>query len=106
MIYVVFRRLCGFFVGQGTITAIRENNRESYNVKRGDIIRVPSGNTFYVTNTDDDEKLYIVKFIKSINLPGQCEVYYMFALFPSFLVFSIYIIDHSGIFHWLLRTFL
>ncbi|KAH9729774.1 Globulin-1 S allele [Citrus sinensis] len=67
-----------FFVswGQGTITVIRENNRESYNVKRGDIIRVPSGNTFYVTNTDDDEKLYIVKFIKSINLPGQYEAFY------------------------------
>nr|B4X640.2 RecName: Full=Vicilin Pis v 3.0101; AltName: Full=7S globulin; AltName: Full=7S seed storage protein; AltName: Full=7S vicilin-like protein Pis v 3; AltName: Full=Vicilin Pis v 3; AltName: Allergen=Pis v 3.0101; Flags: Precursor [Pistacia vera] len=67
-----------FFVswGRGTITKIRENKRESMNVKQGDIIRIRAGTPFYIVNTDENEKLYIVKLLQPVNLPGHYEVFH------------------------------
>lgn len=66
-----------FFVtwGKGTVTLIRENKRESFNVERGHIFRIPPGTPVYLINRDDNEKLYIVKLIKTINLPGHYEAF-------------------------------
>ncbi|XVE77813.1 hypothetical protein DITRI_Ditri13aG0092600 [Diplodiscus trichospermus] len=62
--------------GRGTITLIHEDKRESFNIERGDIIRVRSGTPIYLINRDDNEKLFIVKFLKPVNLPGHYEVFF------------------------------
>ncbi|XVF32540.1 hypothetical protein REPUB_Repub17cG0091200 [Reevesia pubescens] len=59
--------------GRGTITLIHEDKRESFNIERGDIIRVPAGTPIYLINRDDNEKLYIVKFLQPVNLPDHYE---------------------------------
>ncbi|XVF72380.1 hypothetical protein PTKIN_Ptkin12aG0117100 [Pterospermum kingtungense] len=60
--------------GRGRITLIHENKRESFNIERGDIIRVRIGTTIYLINRDENEKLFIVKFFQSVNLPGEYKV--------------------------------
>ncbi|XWS31546.1 hypothetical protein CRYUN_Cryun23aG0085500 [Craigia yunnanensis] len=62
--------------GRGTITLIHEDERESFNIERGDIIRVRAGTPIYLINRDDNEKLYIVKLLQPVNLPGHYEVFF------------------------------
>ncbi|KAK2980624.1 hypothetical protein RJ640_011432, partial [Escallonia rubra] len=44
--------------GKGTINLVLQNRRESFNMQRGDAIRVPSGTTVYLINRDNNEKLH------------------------------------------------
>lgn len=53
---------------------IQENKRHSINVQKGDIIRVPAGTPVYLTNRDQNEQLYIAKFLQPVNTPGHFEV--------------------------------
>ncbi|WCJ21566.1 Conglutin beta 2 [Euphorbia peplus] len=61
--------------GQGTITMIQEDKRESFNVEQGNVIRVQAGTPFYLINTDDNENLQIVKFLRAVNVPGEYRVF-------------------------------
>ncbi|XP_022150288.1 sucrose-binding protein-like isoform X2 [Momordica charantia] len=65
------------FVAQGraTITVIRER-RASFELKPGDVFRVPSGAPFYLTNKDEREKLRIFKLLQATSIPGQFEVFH------------------------------
>ncbi|KAJ8630558.1 hypothetical protein MRB53_023881 [Persea americana] len=47
--------------GTATITLLRKGNRESYNLRRGDLLK---------------EKLYIVKLFETISVPGQLQVFF------------------------------
>ncbi|KAK3042187.1 hypothetical protein RJ639_001307 [Escallonia herrerae] len=62
--------------GNGTINLVQQNRRESFNMQRGDSIRVPSGTTVYLINRDNNEKLHAVKLLKPVNNPGQFEPYF------------------------------
>ncbi|KAK1290076.1 Vicilin-like antimicrobial peptides 2-1 [Acorus calamus] len=64
-----------FFVvqGRGTITMLQEENRESHNLRVGDIMHVPAGTTTYLINNDNNQKLYIAKILQPISTPGQVE---------------------------------
>lgn len=59
--------------GTGVVTFLREE-KESANVQRGDIVRVPAGTTFYVVNKDNSEKLHIVIFFQTVSTPGNYRV--------------------------------
>ncbi|GLT36355.1 hypothetical protein SLA2020_107390 [Shorea laevis] len=62
--------------GKGTVSLILENKRESFNVECGDLFRIPPGTPVYLINRDENEKLYVVKLIQTINVPGQYEVFF------------------------------
>ncbi|GKV43725.1 hypothetical protein SLEP1_g50979 [Rubroshorea leprosula] len=42
--------------GQGTITFVSDDGRQSFNVKYGDAIRVPAGTTVYMVNSERDDE--------------------------------------------------
>ncbi|KAK4482286.1 hypothetical protein RD792_009438 [Penstemon davidsonii] len=67
-----------FFVarGQGTLTSVCKDGRESYNLKQGDIMRIKAGTTSYVINQDNDQRLILVKLIKPVNTPGNFEAFF------------------------------
>ncbi|KAL5561715.1 hypothetical protein UlMin_031462 [Ulmus minor] len=74
-----------FFVARGrpTVTLLKakekENRgiyRESFNLEVGDILRIPAGITTYLVNRDEREKLFIVKLINPVSLPGRFEPFY------------------------------
>ncbi|RWR85231.1 vicilin-like protein antimicrobial peptides 2-2 precursor [Cinnamomum micranthum f. kanehirae] len=62
--------------GSATITLLRKENRESYNLRRGDLLRVRAGSTAYIINNDNKEKLYIVNLFETISVPGQLQAFF------------------------------
>ncbi|POO02125.1 Bicupin, oxalate decarboxylase/oxidase [Trema orientale] len=62
--------------GRGTISIVRQNNKESHNIERSDVVAVPAGSTVYLINQDNTERLQIVKLVTPVNIPGQFEEYF------------------------------
>ncbi|KAL2229932.1 UNVERIFIED_CONTAM: Vicilin Car i [Sesamum indicum] len=62
--------------GKGTISYVWQNRRKSYNVKLGDVMRVPAGSIVYLVNRDDNEKLYVLKLLQPVNTPGRFKEYF------------------------------
>ncbi|KAG8370235.1 hypothetical protein BUALT_Bualt14G0095900 [Buddleja alternifolia] len=62
--------------GKGTISYVWQNQRQSYNLKHGDVIRVPAGSLVYLINRDDNERLYILKLLQPVNTPGRFKEYF------------------------------
>lgn len=60
-------------IGRGAITLIREK-RESFNIERGDVIRVQAGTTVYWINTDENDELRTVCLLKTVNFPSEYTV--------------------------------
>ncbi|KAJ4831005.1 hypothetical protein Tsubulata_029563 [Turnera subulata] len=67
-----------FFVarGKGTITIFHEAKKESFNLQYGDIFALPSGTPAYLVNSDENERLHLVKFYCPVNLPGKFETFH------------------------------
>ncbi|KAK6913967.1 Cupin 1 [Dillenia turbinata] len=67
-----------FFVsqGRGTVTLVKQNQRESYEVEKGDVMKVDAGTTVYTINHSDKERLQMVKLVQSRNAPGDYEIYF------------------------------
>ncbi|PQQ16920.1 sucrose-binding protein-like [Prunus yedoensis var. nudiflora] len=64
------------FQGRPTVTIVRGEKRESHNLERGDLFRIPAGTPVYMVNRDENEKLFIVEFMKPVSVPGEYEVFY------------------------------
>lgn len=62
--------------GRATITTVREEKRENFNVEQGDIMRIPAGTPVYLINRDENEKLYIVKILRPVSVPGHFEAFH------------------------------
>ncbi|KAE8665434.1 putative mitochondrial ribosomal protein L24 [Hibiscus syriacus] len=62
--------------GRGRITLIHEDKRQSFDIETGDIIRVRAGTPLYLVNSDDIEKLFIVKLLQHVNRPDHYDVFY------------------------------
>lgn len=60
--------------GRGTITLLHEERRESHDIKRGDIMRVPAGVIVYAINKASNERLRVAMLLHPISTPGQIEV--------------------------------
>ncbi|KAJ0966397.1 hypothetical protein J5N97_027535 [Dioscorea zingiberensis] len=67
-----------FFVinGKGVISILMGENRESYDINEGDVMRVPTGAQVYLINKDDEEKLKIASLIIPISTPGRFKEFY------------------------------
>lgn len=63
-------------LGRPTITLVRGEKKESHNLERGDLFRIPAGTPVYMVNRDENEKLFMVKFLKTISVPGEYEAFY------------------------------
>ncbi|KAH6754762.1 hypothetical protein C2S53_020587 [Perilla frutescens var. hirtella] len=61
--------------GRGAVSIVREDRRESFNIREGDIFRIRAGATSYLVNRDNNEKLVLVKLIQPVNTPGNFEVF-------------------------------
>ncbi|XP_050364792.1 vicilin Cor a 11.0101 [Argentina anserina] len=68
--------VCFVFQGRPTISMVRGEKRESHNLERGDILRVPAGTPVYIINRDENEKLFIVKLLRPVSLPDQFEAFF------------------------------
>lgn len=53
---------------------MRKENKESYNLRKGDILRVEAGTTHYIINRDNKEQLFIAKLLETISVPGEVQV--------------------------------
>ncbi|KAI5649199.1 hypothetical protein M9H77_35204 [Catharanthus roseus] len=62
--------------GQGTITFVHQQHTESFNLQKGDAIKVPTGSTVYLINRDNNEKLRIFMLVHPINTPGHFEEFF------------------------------
>ncbi|XP_078436370.1 vicilin Cor a 11.0101-like [Wolffia australiana] len=63
--------------GCGTLNVLREeNNRESFSIRKGDIVRIRAGSMVYLINHDDNEKLYIAKILRTVSSPGVLREYF------------------------------
>ncbi|GAB2282352.1 hypothetical protein Dimus_016897 [Dionaea muscipula] len=67
-----------FFVakGKGKVTLVHRDRRNSFHVELGHIMRIPAGVTAYMINTDDHEKLTLVKLLIPIATPGHFESFF------------------------------
>ncbi|KAK6913966.1 Cupin 1 [Dillenia turbinata] len=62
--------------GRGTITLVKQNKRESFNIERGDVLKVDAGTTMYVINRDSNERVRTVSVAQSQNVPGDTKIYF------------------------------
>lgn len=56
------------------MSLVRKGKRNSFNIRRGDVIKVCAGTTAYLINRDDNEKLLIAKLLRPVSTPGHFEV--------------------------------
>ncbi|KDO74521.1 hypothetical protein CISIN_1g0394412mg, partial [Citrus sinensis] len=60
--------------GKGVITLVSHERRESFNMEHGDVISVPAGTTYYLSNQDNVDRLHVAKLLQPVNTPGQFRV--------------------------------
>lgn len=56
------------------MSVVYKNERQSFELKEGDLIRVPAGAIVYLVNSDDNERLYVLNLLQPINTPGKFKV--------------------------------
>lgn len=61
-------------IGKAIVTFLKQENRKTFNVERGDVLMIPSGTTAYLTNIQNDEKLQIAELLRPVNIPGRYQV--------------------------------
>jgi mannose-6-phosphate isomerase-like protein (cupin superfamily) len=59
--------------GKAIITVLNPNDRNSFNLERGDTIKLPAGTIAYMVNRDDNEDLRVLDLAIPINKPGQYQ---------------------------------
>ncbi|GER34274.1 vicilin-like protein [Striga asiatica] len=67
--------------------------RYSFNLKQGDVMRVPSGSLMYLVNQDDNERLYVLKLLQPVNTPGRFKEYFGVGTDSFFRTFSSEILE-------------
>ncbi|XP_045793038.1 vicilin-like [Trifolium pratense] len=59
--------------GKAILTVLTPNDRNSFNIERGDTIKLPAGTIAYLANRDDKEDLKVLDLIIPVNRPGQLQ---------------------------------
>ncbi|KAG7582985.1 Cupin 1 [Arabidopsis suecica] len=62
--------------GKGVIEFVTDNTKEAFHINKGDVVRVPSGVTHFLTNTNQTVPLRLAKFIVPVNNPGRFKDYF------------------------------
>ncbi|XP_058768775.1 vicilin-like [Vicia villosa] len=59
--------------GKAILTVLKPNDRSSFNLERGDTIKLPAGTIGYLVNRDDKEDLRVLDLAIPVNRPGQLQ---------------------------------
>ncbi|KAL5078172.1 hypothetical protein RYX36_017156 [Vicia faba] len=59
--------------GKAILTVLKPNDRNSFNLERGDTIKLPAGTIAYLVNRDDNEDLRVLDLALPVNRPGQLQ---------------------------------
>ncbi|KAK4257965.1 hypothetical protein QN277_007485 [Acacia crassicarpa] len=62
--------------GRALVTLLLPNYKESFNLERFDVLRVPAGAICYTINRANNEDLVLYKLALPVNIPGQFENFY------------------------------
>lgn len=62
--------------GRATMTFLRQENRETFDLERGDVLIIPAGTTAYLVNSHENEMLQIAELLHPVNTPGHYEQYF------------------------------
>ncbi|GFY98810.1 hypothetical protein Acr_13g0002110 [Actinidia rufa] len=63
--------------GRGSVSIMASHDkRESFNLRLGDVMRIPAGTTVYLINRSNNEKLVIVKLLQPVSTPGHFETFF------------------------------
>ncbi|KAI9089783.1 hypothetical protein K1719_029076 [Acacia pycnantha] len=62
--------------GRALVTLLLPNYKESFNLERFDVLRVPAGAICYTINRANNEDLELYKLAMPVNIPGQFENFY------------------------------
>ncbi|CAL5436954.1 unnamed protein product [Camellia sinensis] len=65
-----------FVTREGSITLVHQDRRESFNLRCGDILRIPAGTTVYLINKSNNEKLVIMTLLQPVSIPGHFEAFF------------------------------
>ncbi|CAI8604652.1 unnamed protein product [Vicia faba] len=63
------------FSGKAILTVLSPNDRNSYDLERGDTIKIPAGTTSYLVNQDDEQDLRVVDLAIPVNRAGKFEAF-------------------------------
>ncbi|XP_045787490.1 vicilin-like [Trifolium pratense] len=59
--------------GRAILTVLNSNDRKSFNLERGDTIKLPAGTIAYLANQDDKQDLRVLDLVIPLNKPGQFQ---------------------------------
>ncbi|XP_045787487.1 vicilin-like [Trifolium pratense] len=59
--------------GRAILTVLNSNDRNSFNLERGDTIKLPAGTIAYLANQDDKQDLRVLDLVIPLNKPGQFQ---------------------------------
>ncbi|XP_039155972.1 vicilin Car i 2.0101-like [Eucalyptus grandis] len=62
--------------GEGTISLVWQDKKQSYHLEGGDVMRVPAGTTVYFISSGRDGQVQIAKLIQPVNIPGTFKEFY------------------------------
>ncbi|KAJ1701268.1 hypothetical protein LUZ63_001047 [Rhynchospora breviuscula] len=57
--------------GEGTISILYQENRETYEIRQGDIMMIPAGSIIYQVNKHQTERLRIAMLLCPVSMPGH-----------------------------------
>ncbi|XP_058752870.1 provicilin [Vicia villosa] len=61
--------------GKAILTVLNSNDRNSFNLERGDTIKFSAGTVAYLANRDDNEDLRVLELAIPVNRPGQLQTF-------------------------------
>ncbi|CAI9118418.1 OLC1v1019987C1 [Oldenlandia corymbosa var. corymbosa] len=62
--------------GEGTISFVHRERRETFDLERGDAIRIPAGSTAYLVNRHNNEKFRVFMLLRPVNTPGRFKGFF------------------------------
>ena len=72
---------------------LNPNNRNSFNLERGDTIKLPAGSIAYLANRDDNQDLRVLDLAIPVNRPGQFQVIWRCYFFSYVLCIHIIVLN-------------
>jgi hypothetical protein len=77
------------------VTTLRERERKSHAIHKGDVFVTQAGSILYLVSSDRHHKLVLAKFLRSTSLTGQVSVSTIISFFPFsgmiYIIISIFI---------------
>ncbi|XP_010551719.1 PREDICTED: vicilin-like seed storage protein At3g22640 [Tarenaya hassleriana] len=62
--------------GKGVAMFLTQEEKETFHIEKGHVVRMPAGTTHYVANTGDDEPLRLAAIFVPVNIPGSFQVFF------------------------------